>query len=387
MATNVEQPKIQLAWGSYSELPTTSSEVGKIYFTKDEGSIYLGVDATKAPIRIQGVVQFYETTQEWAEAIKPPFSDKVIYYIAENEALLRWKWSESNELNPDGSLKGKFVQINVDMETFLMLYERVMGQETEIAKIQTIINYIWGDEGEIDPDDPGGLIGRVIALEEWKDLATQWQQDVDDWQSDVDDTLTSHAESLGLINKSLELTQSKADAQSQHEEIMNHINSQMKAADCMHFKDGVTDEDEIATIKRSTTNKVGDVYVALSNITISSGTNNQTGLSDNSTIYAGDLLVVIGTEDANGNVTSSSFNWTIINTGYQRIHDSVLEMDYESTKESQELSIGLTALGGKESGNNNFGDRGKFDVKTSGNLVLSTTDNQSFNLDLKWIAF
>jgi hypothetical protein len=52
MATNVEQPKIQLAWGSYSELPKNSSEVGKIYFTKDEGSIYLGVDAAKAPIRI-----------------------------------------------------------------------------------------------------------------------------------------------------------------------------------------------------------------------------------------------------------------------------------------------------------------------------------------------
>lgn len=190
---------LNFKWGSHDNLAKmTTSEVGSVYFTKDEGSLYLGVDATKAPKRIQGVVQFYESTTAFAEATKPPYSADVIYYIADQSALIRW----------DDSAK-KFLVINVTAAEFTAkaaeLSGSIVANANSISGLRNEVGtkgadekvaFVWlrdlqnavnalneltgiGDgEGESLTeqiaalvgrlDDEGGLVDRIEALESWK---------------------------------------------------------------------------------------------------------------------------------------------------------------------------------------------------------------------------
>lgn len=190
---------LNFKWGSHENLvKMTTSEVGAIYFTKDEGSLYLGVDATKAPKRIQGVVQFYESTTAFAEATKPPYSTDVIYYIADQGALIRWDDSAD-----------KFLVINVTAAEFTAKSAELSGSITANANAISGLRgevgtketdektaFVWlrdlqdavdalneltglgsGEGASLTEqlnalvgrlDDEGGLVDRIEALESWK---------------------------------------------------------------------------------------------------------------------------------------------------------------------------------------------------------------------------
>lgn len=62
---------------------------GALYFTEDEGGLYLG-KADKTVVRIQGTVHQYETLKDFTSEITPPYSKDVIYFIADKDALVRW---------------------------------------------------------------------------------------------------------------------------------------------------------------------------------------------------------------------------------------------------------------------------------------------------------
>jgi hypothetical protein len=83
---------LKLKWGSYQNLPAaiSNSDIGTIFVTKDEGSLYLGTASGQAPMRIQGTVQYHSNLTSFAEGVKPPYSPEVIYYIASESALVRW---------------------------------------------------------------------------------------------------------------------------------------------------------------------------------------------------------------------------------------------------------------------------------------------------------
>jgi hypothetical protein len=82
---------LNFKWGLHENLvKMTTSEVGAVYFTKDEGGLYLGVDANKAPKRVQGVVQYYEDLTQFKSNVLPPYSSDIIYYIASENALVKW---------------------------------------------------------------------------------------------------------------------------------------------------------------------------------------------------------------------------------------------------------------------------------------------------------
>jgi hypothetical protein len=45
---------LKLKWGNFSKLPTSiaQDDIGSLFVTKDEGSLYLGITAGEAPKRI-----------------------------------------------------------------------------------------------------------------------------------------------------------------------------------------------------------------------------------------------------------------------------------------------------------------------------------------------
>lgn len=71
---------------------------GALYFTEDEGGLYLG-KADKTVVRIQGTVHQYDTLKDFAEGTQPPYSKDIVYFIADKDALVRWNGSAWVQLN------------------------------------------------------------------------------------------------------------------------------------------------------------------------------------------------------------------------------------------------------------------------------------------------
>lgn len=123
-----------------------SQNDGTIYFTTDEGGMYIDVGSERK--RIQGSVLYFDTLADFAKGVKPPYSTDLLYFIAKSEhgdtkeynALVRW----------DGS---KWVQVNVTAENYAALESIVAGHTTTLNTLSgTVDNH--GD--------------RIEALETWR---------------------------------------------------------------------------------------------------------------------------------------------------------------------------------------------------------------------------
>ena len=71
---------------------------GALYFTEDEGSLYIGKTGGEV-VRVQGTVHQYDTLKAFGEGVTPPYSQDVIYFIAEKNALVRYDGSNWIQLN------------------------------------------------------------------------------------------------------------------------------------------------------------------------------------------------------------------------------------------------------------------------------------------------
>lgn len=83
--------------GSYNNFKTSildknAIEDGALYLTEDEGGLYLGKveGTTKSVKRIQGSVLYFESLAEFTSKIAPPYSQDVLYFIADKNSLVRW---------------------------------------------------------------------------------------------------------------------------------------------------------------------------------------------------------------------------------------------------------------------------------------------------------
>ena len=95
---------LNFKYGLYENLPDVSNSTqGTVFVTSDEQAMYIDLPAENQStkrIRIGDIVIF-----ENARVAKPPFSEKAIYYFAEENALLRWKLNADRET-------GSWTQIN-----------------------------------------------------------------------------------------------------------------------------------------------------------------------------------------------------------------------------------------------------------------------------------
>ena len=160
---------LNFKWGVHSKLPKSvdAADIGTLFFTKDERSLYLGAEAGKAPKRIQGVVQYYADLTAFKSDVLPPYSSDVIYYIASENALVRW---DGNKVNEDGEAEGRFVVLNVTASEF---DTAVSGMEADIlanaGNIGTNTTAITGLRTDLgntnDTADKATAFGRIADLE------------------------------------------------------------------------------------------------------------------------------------------------------------------------------------------------------------------------------
>lgn len=222
------QNKLNFKWGEHSALPSTS-DVGTLYFTKDEGGLYLGVDATAKPRRIQGIVQYYADLTEFQTNVLPPYSEDIIYYIASENALVKWN---GETIGADGTIEsGKFTILNVTASEFTSKVTELAGDITtndlaikanasDITALETALGTKEDDESaafvwlralqtsvealeELTGAGSGSsgqtLSSRITALETWQTTA---KEEISTNKSDITSlksTTASHTTSIGAL--------------------------------------------------------------------------------------------------------------------------------------------------------------------------------------------
>ena len=208
---------LNFKWGLHSGLKAmTSSDVGTLYFTKDEGGLYLGVDANQKPKRIQGIVQYYATLDAFKAEVLPPYSSEVIYYIADQNALVKWNGSKVTGSDKNS---GEFVVLNVTASEFTAqvnslnssigtntsnintLNEKVgaanaaPGTSTAFARIKQLENAVDALEEFVGSSSGGGssLEDRISALE-------SWQNDINGWKTTISSTVADNTSDIGALD-------------------------------------------------------------------------------------------------------------------------------------------------------------------------------------------
>lgn len=201
---------LNFKWGNHSGLPKslTAQDVGALFFTKDEGALYLGVESGKAPRRIQGTVQYYADLSQFKSDVLPPYSADVIYYIASENALVKWS---GEKIAADGNkTSGEFVVLNVTASEFTTKVTQLSGEIAANASDITTLNTQVGTNEKENTTAFGriksleesvqtleGLLGlgggtegatieqRIAALESWK-------TDIDSWKTTISSTVSGH---------------------------------------------------------------------------------------------------------------------------------------------------------------------------------------------------
>ena len=115
--------KLLFKKGSYSDFKSkvvtgNKAVEGALYLTEDEGGLYVGLNGGGVK-RIQGSVLFFNTLAEFTAEIAPPYSTDVIYFIAENNALVRWtgettKWKQLNATASEVTSSLNSLQTQID---------------------------------------------------------------------------------------------------------------------------------------------------------------------------------------------------------------------------------------------------------------------------------
>ena len=161
---------LNFRWGKYSDFQSqvvtgNKAKEGTIYVATHENnrgaSLFIGVDGGKTE-RIQGTVLFFSDLAEFHAKTQPPYSEDVIYFLAANNALVRWTGSE-------------WVQLNVTADTFTVDLEKVNKAVSENAAaialnagaIETNKGAIAANLKAIQENDQDilGLQGRMDAVD------------------------------------------------------------------------------------------------------------------------------------------------------------------------------------------------------------------------------
>lgn len=117
---------VQFKCGEYSGFKAlTSYEQGTIYVTTDEQGIYFAKDANTA-VKLGNIITF-ATLADWKNAVTPPYNADVFYYIANDNALIKFNGS-------------RFVQINSASAQDINDIRTAIGGKTDPVTADTV----WG---------------------------------------------------------------------------------------------------------------------------------------------------------------------------------------------------------------------------------------------------
>ena len=119
--------------GIHSTMPSTISE-GTIYVTTDEKAMYVDISATER-IRLGQIIS-YNTYADFRKLAQPPYSTEAFYYIADENALLKWV------LKKDSTTEYEWRQIN-----------NVSDITANITDLQNDVNTLKGNVGDLAAAD------------------------------------------------------------------------------------------------------------------------------------------------------------------------------------------------------------------------------------------
>lgn len=130
---------------------------GTLYFTEDEGGLYLGKSSGEVQ-RIQGSLIFYTDTLTFnGEVISnPPYDENVIYFVASANTLTRWDasankwvWTQLNSLtDEDGTVdKAALAQLQAALDDEI---DRAKAAEALLASKEELNAYIGTNNGAVE---------------------------------------------------------------------------------------------------------------------------------------------------------------------------------------------------------------------------------------------
>ena len=317
---------LNFKWGNHAGLPTALAEqdVGALFFTKDEGSLYLGVTKGQKPRRIQGTVQYYADLSQFKSDVLPPYSADVIYYIASENALVKWS---GEKIAADGNkTSGEFVVLNVTATEFgnkvaalsgdittntgsiNALSAKVgeanaaAGTDSAFARIKSLEDAVDALEALTGTGGSGSLTDRITALE-------TWQGQINTWKTSISNTVAGHTTDIGANASNIS---KNATAISANATDISGLKTRMGAAET----EINTAKGKISTLETNVSNAqttIGQHTTKLSEHTSSIGTltsaintlNNATlpGLDDRITENATNLATLKGRVDGHdGNI-------------------------------------------------------------------------------------
>lgn len=200
--------------GSYAEfkskiLDQNAATEGALYFTENEGSLYLGIADGKVK-RIQGTLHQYDTLTDFAEGITPPYSTDVVYFIADRNALVRWDGSQWIQLNATAKdVSDRFTTIEGLIATNTTNIGELQTQVgTNTAAIAANAKAITDLDAALS-EDIEDLDKRVTKNTE--DIATKAaQSDFNTLKGRVDEAETAISENTTAIGQNAEAIATKA---------------------------------------------------------------------------------------------------------------------------------------------------------------------------------
>ena len=184
------QKFLKFKMGEHSRLDGVEKSAGTIYITTDEREMYVDT-SDNSRIRIQGTVLYFENLTEFTNKVAPPYSTDLIYFIAEQNALVRWNGKEWVQLNTTLNASQEIANaVNTHTEEISNLSESIIENTRNIAtnteNIATNTGNIAKNTEDIDllkniigegTDVGSGLIDRISTLE--SDLQ-EAQEDIKD---------------------------------------------------------------------------------------------------------------------------------------------------------------------------------------------------------------
>lgn len=223
-------------WGNHASLPASVSanDVGTLFFTKDEGGLYVGTESGKAPRRIQGVVQYYANLEQFKKETLPPYSEDIIYYIASENALVKWT---GDSIGENGTIEsGKFTVLNVTASEFNSLSNNVNTLATKIgsATDTTNNNSVWEELESLT-----GLID--IAARPEGNSSSVWAQ-LNKLANDIAALSGGSGNSLSALNDKIDLEiKNRGDADTAINNLIGGLSSSKADADKVYTKDETDD--------------------------------------------------------------------------------------------------------------------------------------------------
>ena len=222
------QKFLKFKMGEHSRLDGVEKSAGTIYVTTDERGMYVDT-SDNSRIRIQGTVLYFENLTEFTNKVAPPYSTDLIYFIAEQNALVRWNGKEWVQLNTTLNTSQEIVdavnthtgeikdlsdaiianteKITKNIEDIAANGQSILTNTENIAANTEDINLLKNIIGE-GTDVGSGLIDRISTLE----------SNLQDAQGDINDV------SDAVTNLNTNLTDNYV-LKTTHEQDINNINN------------------------------------------------------------------------------------------------------------------------------------------------------------------